>query len=61
LYLLDPELWERSYLQGYETKELSRDGLGENREITVDVTLCSLNEEGNAIVADIDYALAGVA
>lgn len=61
LYLLDPELWERSYLQGYETKELSRDGLGENREITVDVTLCSLNEEGNAVVADIDYALAGVA
>ena len=61
LYLLDPELWERSYLQGYETKELARDGLGENREITVDVTLCSLNEEGNAIVADIDYALAGTA
>jgi len=61
LYLLDPELWERSYLQGYETKELARDGLGENREISVDVTLCSLNEEGNAVVADIDYTLAGVA
>ena len=61
LYLLDPDLWERSYLQGYETKELARDGLAENREISVDVTLCSLNEEGNAIVADIDYAIAGVA
>ena len=61
LYLIDPELWERSYLQGYETKELARDGLAENREISVDVTLCSLNEEGNAIVADIDYAIAGVA
>jgi hypothetical protein len=61
LYLIDPELWERSYLQGYETKELARDGLAENREITVDASLCSLNEEGNAIVADIDTALAGVA
>ena len=61
LYLIDPDLWERSYLQGYETKELARDGLAENREITVDATLCSLNEEGNAIVADIDYSLAGVA
>lgn len=59
LFLLDPDLWERSYLQGYETKELARDGLGENREISVDVTLCSTNEEGNAVVADIDYALAG--
>jgi len=61
LYLIDPDLWERSYLQGYETKELSRNGLGENREISVDVTLCSLNEEGNAVVADIDTALAAVA
>ena len=61
LYLLDPELWERAYLQGYETNELARDGLGENREITVDTTLCSLNEEGNAVVADIDTALAATA
>ena len=55
LYLLDPELWERSYLQGYETKELARDGLADNREITVDFSLCSLNEEGSAVVADIDF------
>ncbi len=57
LYLLDMELWERSYLQGYVTKELARDGLAENREISVDVSLCSLNEEGSAIVADIDSAV----
>jgi len=44
LYLIDPELWERSYLQGYETNELARDGLTQNREISVDVSLCSLNE-----------------
>jgi len=57
LYLIDPETWERSYLQGYETNVLARDGLAENREITVDFSLCSMNEEGNAVIADIDYAL----
>lgn len=61
LYLIDPELWERSYLQGYETAELARDGLAENREISVDVTLCSLNEEGNAVIADIDTSIPATA
>lgn len=54
LFLLDTELWEKSYLQGYETKTLARTGLAENREITVDCTLKCLNEEGNAVIADID-------
>ena len=54
LYLIDPESWERAYLQGYETKSLARDGLAENREISVDFSLCSLNEEANAVFADID-------
>lgn len=61
LYLIDPELWERCYLQGYETKELARDGLAENREITVDASLISLNEEGSAVIADIDTSIAAVA
>jgi hypothetical protein len=61
LYLIDPELWERCYLQGYETKELARDGLAENREISVDFSLIALNPEGNAVVADIDTTTAGVA
>ena len=58
IYLIDPDYWEVSYLQGYETRELARDGLGENREICVDVTLCSMAEEASAVVADVDYALA---
>ena len=61
LYLLDPSTWEASYLSGYRTKELARNGLAENREITVDVTLCALNEEANAVVADIDYTVAATA
>ena len=61
MYLLDPTTWERSYLQGYETKELARTGLGENREITVDATLVALNPEANAVVADCDLTTAAVA
>jgi len=61
LYLIDPDTWEKSYLQGYETKELARTGLAENREISVDVTLCALNPEGNAVVADIDLTTPAVA
>ncbi len=57
LYLIDSSLWERSYLQGFQTKELSRDGLAENREITVDFALCSLNETGSGAVCDIDTTL----
>lgn len=61
LYLIDPDYWEMSYLQGYETKPLARDGLGENREISVDYALCSLAEESSAVVADINTAIAAVA
>jgi len=61
LYLIDPDSWERCYLQGYQTKELARDGLAENREISVDFSLIALNPEANSIVADIDTAIAGVA
>ena len=61
LYLIDPDLWERSYLQGYETNELARTGLAENREISVDATLVALNPEGNAVVADIDLTTPAVA
>ncbi len=61
LYLIDPDSWERCYLQGYETKELARDGLAENREITVDASLIATNPEANAIVADISTNIAGVA
>ena len=61
LYLLDPDLWERAYLQGYMTKELARTGLAENRQVSVDFSLCALNPEGNAVVADIDLTTPAVA
>lgn len=61
MYFIDPLLWERAYLQGYETKELARTGLATNREISVDFTLCSLNEAGSSVFADIDVTLPAVA
>lgn len=61
LYLIDPDGFEKCYLQGYETQELARDGLAENREITVDATLIALNPEGSAVVADIATDQAAVA
>ena len=61
MYLLDGDSWEVSFLQGYETKELARTGIADNREITCDVTLCATNPEANAVFADIDVALPAVA
>ncbi len=60
LYLIDPDLWEKCYLQGYETQELARDGLAENREITVDATLICLKPEGNSIEGDIQTNVTAV-
>jgi len=54
LYLIDPSTWERSYLQGYETKPLARVGTAETRQMTVDYALVCLNPEANAVIADID-------
>jgi len=54
LYLIDPDYWEVGYLQGYETKSLARTGLAENREISVDFTLCAVNERSSASVRSID-------
>ena len=57
LFLIDPDLWEVSYLQGYRTKTLGDTGLSAKRLISVDYTLCGLAELGNAVIADIDEAL----
>jgi hypothetical protein len=54
LYLIDPDYWEVAYLQGYQTKMLNRTGTSENRQITVDFTLCALNERSSAAVRSID-------
>jgi hypothetical protein len=56
LFLIDPDLWECSYLQGYRTKTLGDTGLSAKRLISVDYTLCAKAEYGNAVIADISHA-----
>jgi len=58
LFLIDPDLWERSYLHNYKIKQLGDIGLSTRRLISVDYTLCALAERGNAVIADLDESLA---
>jgi hypothetical protein len=61
LFCLDPTLVEISYLKGYNVEPLSKTGLSDKRQMTVDWTLKVLNEKGLAMYGDIDTALAWVA
>ena len=53
VFLVDPEWFSRAYLQGYQTKDLARNGLGDNSYVDVDVTLCAMAEHSSACIADI--------
>lgn len=61
LYLLDKSTWSQSFLKGYRVKDLARIGLSDRKEVRVDYTLISENEEANAIIADIDTSIPAVA
>lgn len=55
IFLLDPALWEVAYLKGRKllTKDLAPSGDNEKGMILSEYTLRSLQEAGNAIVADL--------
>ncbi|WP_324807212.1 DUF5309 family protein [Sphingomonas sp. LY29] len=55
IFLLDPSLWEVAYLKGRKllTKDLPSAGDNEKGMILSEYTLRSLQEAGNAIVADL--------
>lgn len=55
LFVLDPMYLRHSFLQGYETEPLAKTGTADTRMMTVDWTLCVMNEKAQAIIADIDY------
>lgn len=57
-FILDPEYAAVSYLKGYRTEELSKDGLAENRLMSVDYTLVVNNEKAHALIGDIDHTAA---
>ncbi|RKZ94003.1 MAG: hypothetical protein DRQ46_10660 [Gammaproteobacteria bacterium] len=58
--ILDPTTWSCSALHAWTVKELARTGLADNRQLSGDYTLVCENPEANAIVADVDTALAAV-
>jgi hypothetical protein len=53
-HILDFSLLRQGTLAGYRTDPLAKLGLADTREMSVDATLKVLNEEGEALYADID-------
>lgn len=58
MLIYDPAYVLQSMLQGYRTETLSKTGLADNRQISVDYTLKVLNEEAHGAINDIDPTVA---
>lgn len=54
VFVLDTEMWEISYLDGYKTETIAKVGDHERRQLLVDWTVCSKNEAASAVVAAIN-------
>ena len=54
VFILDPSMLRLSYLQGYQTKPLSKTGLADKRQMSVDWTLKVLNPDAQGMVANVD-------
>ena len=52
--IYDPAFWNQGFLQGYESAPLAKTGLADNRQLSVDYTLRSLNEKSSGLIADVD-------
>lgn len=52
--VIDPAYIMQTFLQGYETHELSKTGLADNRQISVDWTLKVMAENSHATINDIN-------
>jgi len=51
--IIDPSLWEIKFLQAFKTTPLAKTGHSDKRMISAELTLCSRNEAGNGIYADL--------
>lgn len=54
LYFLDPKHLKQSFMRGYRTEPLAKTGLSEKRMISVDYSLCVLNEKSQGAILAID-------
>ena len=60
-YILDPKHLKQSFMTGYRTEPLAKTGLSEKRLMSVDYSLCVLNEKACGAIFDIDHTAAMVA
>jgi hypothetical protein len=58
VFIIDPSYLALSYLQGYQTDELGKTGLANNRMMSVDWTLVVGTEMAHALIGDINPTLA---
>jgi hypothetical protein len=56
VFIIDPSYLAISYLKGYRTEELSKTGLAENKQMSVDWTLIVNTEKSHAVIGDITVA-----
>ena len=61
VFIQDPQYLSLCYLQGYRTETLAKTGTAENRQMLVDWTLIVKNEKSQALIGDINAAVAVVA
>lgn len=61
LYFIDPEYVRETFLEGYRVDTLSKTGLSDKRQMSVDGSLKVLNEAAHGVIADIDITAAVVA
>ena len=52
--IYDPAFWNQGFLQGYESAPLAKTGLADNRQLSVDYTLRSLNQLSSGLIGDVD-------
>ena len=56
--ILDPKHLKQSFLTGYRVEPLAKTGLSEKRMMSVDYSLCVLNEKSQGAIFDVDHTAA---
>ena len=54
VHVIDPSLWSVQYLRSFRQWPLARTGDSEKRQLITEYTLCSKNEAGSGVIADLN-------
>jgi len=58
VFIIDPSMVRMGVLRGMQAERLAKNGLAENWQISIDMTLKVLNQKSHAVIADINDAIA---